>query len=106
MTPRTRGVCVHGSVQAGMRSGLPFPSLGDLPDPGIEPVCLMSPALAGKFFTTSVTWEAVLMLKDRIVGGKLCICEHWEDVTLNFLHLIIKYFTHVHFVISKCFSLI
>ena len=30
-------------------SGLPFPSPGDLPDPGIEPV---SPALAGGFFTT------------------------------------------------------
>ena len=30
-------------------SGLPFPSPGDLPDPGIEPV---SPALAGRFFTT------------------------------------------------------
>ena len=29
-------------------SGLPFPSPGDLPDPGIEP---MSPALAGGFFT-------------------------------------------------------
>ena len=28
---------------------LPFPPLGDLPDPGIEPV---SPALAGGFFTT------------------------------------------------------
>ena len=30
-------------------SGLPFPSPGDLPDPGIEPT---SPALAGRFFTT------------------------------------------------------
>ena len=30
-------------------SGLPFPSLGDLPDPGIQ---LTSPALAGGFFTT------------------------------------------------------
>ena len=30
-------------------SGLPFPSLGDLPDPRIEP---MSPALADGFFTT------------------------------------------------------
>ena len=30
-------------------SGLPFPSLGDLLHPGIEPV---SPALAGGFFTT------------------------------------------------------
>ena len=31
---------------------------GDLPDPGIELTSLMSPALAGRFFTTSVTWEA------------------------------------------------
>ena len=31
---------------------------GDLPDPGIEPTPLMSPALAGRFFTTSATWEA------------------------------------------------
>ena len=29
--------------------GLPFPSPGDLPDPGIKPAC---PALAGRFFTT------------------------------------------------------
>ena len=28
-------------------SGLPFPPLGDLPDPGIEPTPLVSPALAG-----------------------------------------------------------
>ena len=33
-------------------SGLPFPSPGNLPHPGIEPVSLMSPALAGGFFTT------------------------------------------------------
>ena len=38
-------------------SGLPFPSPGDLPDPGVDPVSLMSPALAGGFFTTSATWE-------------------------------------------------
>ena len=30
-------------------SGLPFPTQGDLPNPGIEPT---SPALAGGFFTT------------------------------------------------------
>ena len=33
-------------------SGLPFPSPGDLPDPGIKPVSLASPALVGSFFTT------------------------------------------------------
>ena len=39
-------------------SGLTFPSPGDLPNTGIETVSLMSPALAGWFFTTSATWEA------------------------------------------------
>ena len=33
-------------------SGLPFPLLGELPDPGIEPTSLASPALAGRFFAT------------------------------------------------------
>ena len=33
-------------------SGLPFPSPGDLPNPGIELESLVSPALAGGFFTT------------------------------------------------------
>ena len=36
-------------------SGLPCPLPGDLPDPGVEPVSLMSLALAGRFFTTSTT---------------------------------------------------
>ena len=39
-------------------SGVPFPILGDLPAPGIKPVSLVSPALVGRFFTTSATWEA------------------------------------------------
>ena len=39
-------------------SGLPCPPPGDLPEPGIEPASLMSPALAVRFFTTSTTWEA------------------------------------------------
>ena len=37
-----------GFVRQEYWSGLPFPSLKDLPNPGIEPV---SPALAGGFFT-------------------------------------------------------
>ena len=32
-------------------SGLLFPILGDLPNPGIEPMSLVSPSLAGGFFT-------------------------------------------------------
>ena len=33
-------------------SGLPFPTPGDLPDPGIEPVSLAFSELAGRFPTT------------------------------------------------------
>ena len=39
-------------------SWLPCPALGDLPDSGIKTMSLMSPALAGRFFITSTTWEA------------------------------------------------
>ena len=45
-------------------SGLPCSPPGDLPDPGIEPA---SPALAGAFYNTNITWEAhtppVVMIK-------------------------------------------
>ena len=37
---------------------MPCPLAGDLLDPGIEPTSLTSPALAGRFFTISATWEA------------------------------------------------
>ena len=39
-------------------SGLPFPSLRDLPDPGIEPASLTSPALTCGFFTTAPPGES------------------------------------------------
>ena len=43
-------VTPHAPLSMGFpRSGLPFPSLGDLPNPGTEP---RSSALAGRFFTT------------------------------------------------------
>ena len=34
-------------------SGLPFPTPGDLPNPGIEQTSPVAPALAGRFFTTA-----------------------------------------------------
>ena len=45
---------------------MPCPSPGDLPDPGIEPTSLVSPALAGKFFTTSASWESQCQFSDSI----------------------------------------
>ena len=51
------------------RSGLPFPSSGDLPDPRIETTSLMFPELAGEFFTASATWEASLV---RAIAKSQC----------------------------------
>ena len=48
-----------GFTREGYWSGSPCPPPGDLPDPGIEPKSLMSPALAGGFFYTGATWEAL-----------------------------------------------
>ena len=39
---------------------MPLPPSGNIPDPGIKPASLDSPALAGGFFTTSATWEALV----------------------------------------------
>ena len=49
-------------------SGLPCPLPGDLPDPGIKPSSLMSPALADGFFTTNVTWEIEFKTKQSKYG--------------------------------------
>ena len=51
---------VHVILQTRIRSGLPYPSLGDLPNLGTEAATLMSPLLAGGFFTTSATSVAPL----------------------------------------------
>ena len=50
-------VALQAPLCMGVWSGLPFPSPRDLLNPGSEPTSLMSPALAGGFFTTSATWE-------------------------------------------------
>ena len=49
-----------GSSRQEYWGGLPFSPSGDLPDPGIKPVSLASPALAGRFFTASTTQEALI----------------------------------------------
>ena len=54
----------HGILQEEYWSGLPCPSPGDLPDPGIEPE---SPALADGFFTISTTWEVRGFLQNLVI---------------------------------------
>ena len=53
-------------------SGLPFPTPGDLLDPGIESVTLEAPASAGEFFTTRATWETLVCAKS--LQSRLTLC--------------------------------
>ena len=52
------GSSAKGILQARIIEWVTIPPSGDLPDPGIEPVFLLSPALAGEFFTISAILEA------------------------------------------------
>ena len=49
---------VRGIFQARILEWVAISCSRDLPDPGIELVSLASPALAGRFFTTSAAWAA------------------------------------------------
>ena len=51
-------------------SGMPCPPPGDLPNPGIKPVSLVSPALAGRFFTTTAA-------ATKLLQSCLTLCDPW-----------------------------
>ena len=53
------GSSVHGILQARTLGWVVMP--WDLPNPEIEPTSLMPSGLAGRFFTTSATWEALVL---------------------------------------------
>ena len=60
-------------------SGLPFPTAGDLADPGIEPTSLTSPALAVRLFTTSTTYtfsKKGKTMEVNVPSNGLCSVEH------------------------------
>ena len=57
-------VALHASLSMGFSrqeywSGPPCPPPGDLPDPGIKLMSLVTPAVVSRFFTSSATWEAL-----------------------------------------------
>ena len=52
---------------------LPVPTPGDLPKAEIEPTSLASPALAGRFFTTSVTYITKRQNKDFNMVAEQCV---------------------------------
>ena len=63
--------CSPGFSRQEHHSGLPCPSPEDFAYPGIEPVSLISPTLAGGFFITSAAWEAPFNLLSNIFSQML-----------------------------------
>ena len=62
-------------------SGLPVPLPGDLPNPGIKPVSLESPASPSRWFTTRAIWKALI---DYI--------SHYNIETLSANHAVVPSF--------------
>ena len=58
-------------------NGLLFPPSGNLPDPGIKLVSLVSPSLAGRFFTSSTTWLDLEAKLGKIKGKMSTI--YWDQ---------------------------
>ena len=67
-------------------SGLPCPPTGDLPDPGIEPKSLVSPALAGGFFITVPPGKSYVFLAWALMDYSFI----WLDQKIPFLGLLLK----------------
>ena len=86
-------------VSANLCWQMPCPIPGDLPNPGIEPASLTSPALAGGFFTSSTTWEAPIIWHLKQIG-KVKMLTQWvlHELTRNlknhlFWSVVFSYFT-------------
>ena len=71
-------------------SGLPSSTPGDLPKTGTEPTSLMSPALAGRFFTASTIWEAPkkgMKVKAKVAQSCLTLYDPIEYTILGLLQV-------------------
>ena len=60
--PHGQGPLSMGLSKQEYWTGLPFPSPGDLPDPGIKLASLVSPALAGGFFSTELLGKPICII--------------------------------------------
>ena len=77
-------------------TGLPFPPPEDLPNPGIEPASLMSPALAGGFFTTSATCLPNISPSNLSVLGSHCPSSQSQQREYFFLEFLGKVLIGIH----------
>ena len=85
------GSSVRWISQRGSWSGLPFPSLEDLPDPGIEPV---SSSLAGRPFTTEPPGQPLLQ----------CILLVKSCLVIFLPHIFVSFFFPLHLCHYFCFA--
>ena len=71
------GSSVLKIFQARILEWVPFPTSGDLPKPGTEPISLESPELAGRFFTTSPPVKPMCLSSFLTGRGKKAIKHTW-----------------------------
>ena len=90
----------HGILRARLLVWVAGPSPGDLPDPGMEPVSLKSPALGGRLLITTATWEALESVQLSSVaqsGPTLCDPMNRSTPGLPVHHQPLEFTqTHVH----------
>ena len=73
-------------------SGLPLLPPGDLPDPGMEPMSLVSPAMAGRFFTTEPPEKPSISPK----GNSTSILHTFKNKWLQ----VVKFFSFYQYLVS------
>jgi len=73
-----------GPSVLGVLQAIPYPTPGDLPYPGVKSTSLRSPALAGRFSTTSTSLEALQEVGGTSVPYSLNSCseETTDGVTI------------------------
>ena len=87
-------------IHTDVSTGVQFPTLGDLSNPGIKPVSLAPPALAGGFFTTVPPgkpyqmYSLQMLFSNFIVIPLCCVFFFFFFAVQNF---IVDVFSHVYF---------
>ena len=114
-----------GSSRQGFWSGLPCPPPGDLPNPGIKRASLVSPALAGGFFTASTTWLTCMVEwlpfkssehpsshvdTKKKKENKFCVCDknsqdslskqlsHITCISINYINHVVHYIPVIYLI--------
>ena len=89
------GSAVHGIFQAGYRSGFPFPSPRNLPDPGVEPASLV---LAGRFFTLEPPGNHQIVV---IVAQNYDVFTATKMYTLKMINFVLYVFYHISLMVEN-----